>query len=87
MAMENNSVQKFVKKDGDPVMGEKKVLTPKDEEFKKLFAMMITDISYCEMYPYAPSCVVKEDDEEFGDIVDEDLNYMSELGMIDEDDC
>jgi len=46
-------------------MSDKKVLTPKDKEFKKLFAMAIIDISYCALYPDSPLC--QEDDFEEGE--------------------
>lgn len=44
-------------------MKEKKVLTPKDEEFKKLFAAATTHIGYCETHPYSPIC--EEDEEDY----------------------
>jgi len=47
---------------------EKKVLTPKDKEFKKLFAMAIIDISYCAMYPDSPIC--QEDDFEEDEVIE-----------------
>ena len=43
----------------------KKVLTVKDEEFRKLFAAAVIDIAYCEMYPDSPIC--REDYEDYED--------------------
>jgi len=42
-----------------------RILTPKDEEFKKIFAEAIITIGYCEMYPDAPWCENEEEDEEW----------------------
>jgi len=44
---------------------DKRVLTPKDEEFKKLFAATVIDIAYCEMYPNSPIC--RDDEDELED--------------------
>jgi len=42
----------------------KKVLTPKDEEFKKIFAATMIEIGYCEMYPDSPLCAEDEWEDE-----------------------
>jgi len=43
----------------------KRVLTPKDEEFRKVFAAAMIDIAYCEMYPDSPICQGDEDDYDY----------------------
>lgn len=58
---------------------DKKVLTPKDEEFKRIFAAAVIEIGYCEMYPDAPSC--QEDDL----LEDEDYEFWEENEVLYDD--